>query len=439
MPIRSVNYTTVAKVVNHINNPNRQTGTLLEEIPADIGRSYQGYKRGGLIEGAEKLRKEVFSAGVWLFGIPIFNFLGAKLFEIFKKIPMNMDYSEDTIKNVINYLKTGSNPLNKNACDLKKYLNNSKLMENIKNKSLDVLVNETKKAKQITSLSAIVLNCAAMGIIIPKINQAITRKKLKQNTTTLKPTSIEEYKSKTKNKNNQISFSGKISNLIEEATYRTENDNKFRLIITDIPMIIGRMAVSRNPYEALETLVIDGGSIYFYNFIAGHIQKLLSKPMNTSLINPIVAETIAGDKTGIVEKTLKNLPNEPKNLDELFKNKEFADLIYNQATYQKYLKINKFVPDEDIKQINESVFKYLKKLNELSKKENINDFSDILKIAQKMNKKNAFGLTLGLIASVFGLGVFLPKLAFWITEKLTGRKGFIAIQDFNKKNKNSNS
>jgi len=63
-------YSTLARVVSHINNPNYQTGTLIEEIPCSLGRSYAGYKRGGMLEGAEKLRKETMAAAFWLFGIP---------------------------------------------------------------------------------------------------------------------------------------------------------------------------------------------------------------------------------------------------------------------------------------------------------------------------------------------------------------------------------
>ena len=72
MSINNV-YSGLARAVNHINNPNLPTGVLIEEIPADVGRSYEGYKRGGILEGAEKLRKELMSAAVWIAGIPVFQ------------------------------------------------------------------------------------------------------------------------------------------------------------------------------------------------------------------------------------------------------------------------------------------------------------------------------------------------------------------------------
>ena len=63
------NYSVLANSIKLLNNPTKPWGTLAEEIPTDIGRSYAGYKRGGIIEGAEKLRKELMTAAVWMFGI----------------------------------------------------------------------------------------------------------------------------------------------------------------------------------------------------------------------------------------------------------------------------------------------------------------------------------------------------------------------------------
>ena len=40
----------VSHVVQHIENPNRALRVLIEEIPSDIGRTYQSYKRGGFLQ-----------------------------------------------------------------------------------------------------------------------------------------------------------------------------------------------------------------------------------------------------------------------------------------------------------------------------------------------------------------------------------------------------
>ena len=101
-------YSTATKVINVIQNPALPVGTLIEEIPCDIGRSYQGYKRGGIIEGAEKLRKEVMAAAIWLFGMPVFKYLGDKFCEGVLKLPMNIDYSNNREGNdaILNSIKS---------------------------------------------------------------------------------------------------------------------------------------------------------------------------------------------------------------------------------------------------------------------------------------------------------------------------------------------
>ena len=96
----NTNYTHLAQTLKHLKNPNVQTGTLLIEVPADVGRAYNGYKRGGVIEGAEKFRKEIMSAFVWLFGIPAFNFIGNKLCEHILKVPMDIDYSNKKLNSI---------------------------------------------------------------------------------------------------------------------------------------------------------------------------------------------------------------------------------------------------------------------------------------------------------------------------------------------------
>ncbi|MBQ8475529.1 hypothetical protein IJ531_00545, partial [bacterium] len=237
----------LAHAVYHIENPNYQTGTLLEEVPADIGRAYHGYKRGGIIEGAEKFRKETMAAVVWLFGIPAFNKLGTLICEKLLHLPMGMDFSDaargnDAIGDTIRFLKGEIKETNLDTSEIAKY---AKMQ--LSGSSEDIIKN-VKLAKNITSNAAVVLNCLAMGVLIPKINQALTRKKIaKMNNekTAIRNNSFDSFSKKTQN-NAQPSFTGSFGDFVGNITYLTENSNKFRLIITDVPMIIGRMITSRN-------------------------------------------------------------------------------------------------------------------------------------------------------------------------------------------------
>ncbi len=450
------NYSLLAKSIKTINNPSKPIGTLIEEIPTDVGRSYAGYKRGGIIEGAEKMRKELMSAVVWMFGIPAFNKLGNLFCEKLLKIPTTgIDFSNatkgnDAILDSAKYLVDGIKKEGLDYSDLDKFKN-----FNFKGINAEQLAKRISGAKKITSISALVLNCVMMGIAIPKINQYLTQKKIdKQNKAEKEAlknfTSFEEFQKNTTNKtSNPISFKGIPTN-IDDLTYQTENNNRFRLVITDVPMIIGRMVTSRNKYEALEFLVMDGASAYFYNFASEHVQKLL-RGKNTPNIQPISAETLVNN-FGLFKDGLEKIKNNPdifktpkgKRPDSVLKSifgSDIASEIYRNETYGKYGKANKFVENDTLKDINTSIENFINKLQVQAKKENIDilkgdqssiDF--IKKFTKQTNTKNAVFLAVGLATSVLGLSIIIPKITFAITKLLTGKNEFTGSTSFEENN-----
>ena len=200
-------YTTLATAVKHLKNPNAQTGTLLIEIPADIGRAKSAYERGGIIEATEKFSKEIMSAAVWLFGIPAFNWIGNKLTETFSKLPMDIDYSnktdgDDAIRNTVEYLKTG-NTKGLDVSELEKYAGKFEI------KDVDRAISTIKKSKQDIAIAAWILNCTLMGVVLPKLNQHLTKKRLEKNkaknATMLKPESMKDFQNRTKQDNISLS------------------------------------------------------------------------------------------------------------------------------------------------------------------------------------------------------------------------------------------
>lgn len=437
----SVNFSTAARIVKTINNPALPIGTLIEEIPADIGRSAEGYKRGGVLEGTEKLRKELMSAAVWMFGIPAFKKAGDFICEKFFNTPMSIDFSKagegnNSIKDSVEFLTGKVRETTLDTSDLKKYGDKFKDMD------ANTLIKKVGAAKKITSVAAVALNCIAMGIILPKFNQALTNKKLKKmqeeqavlNAANVKFDSLEEFKNKNnKASNNQIAFKG----LVDGFVYNVENNNIFRLISTDIPMIAGRAATSRNKYEALEYVIMDGGSIYFYNFSANQIQKGLRKLTNTPKIPTTVAELLQKvDNKTLKEIMATDLDNCSLSLEELLKDKKLVDEIYKEATYGKYGKINRFVKNSELKETDKSVISFLNYIkkqsteaNPIIKDGNIN--IDLIKKAiKKTNNKNALFLAAGLAASVVGLGVIIPKFTFWVTKCLTGKNEFSGLANY---------
>lgn len=446
----SVNFSTVSKIVKTVNNPALPYGTLIEEIPADLGRSAEGYKRGGILEGTEKLRKELMSAAVWMFGIPAFKKAGDIICEKFFNTPMSIDYCKakegnNTIKDSVEYLTGKAKETSLDVSDLKKYGDRFKGMD------AEALIKKVQIAKKTTSIAAVALNCIAMGIVLPKLNQALTKKKLEkvqaQNTQNAKDNtnfgSIDEFINKNKPKsanNNAISFTG----LVDGFVYNVENNNVFRLISTDIPMIGGRAVTSRNKYEALEYVIMDGGSIYFYNFSANQIQKGLRKLTNTPKISPTVAELIQKvDKNTLKEIMSSDLENCSASLEELLKDKKLVDEIYKEATYGRYGKINRFVKNSELKETDKEVVNFLNYIKKQSNDANpiIKDGAvniDLIKQAiKKTNGKNAAFLTLGLAASIIGLGVIIPKFTFWVTRCLTGKNEFTGLAQYDEDKKSA--
>lgn len=432
-------------IMQNLENPNLQYTTLFEEIPADIGRSVEGYKRGGILEASEKFRKEVMAAIVWLFGIPTFEKAGKFLCEKTLKLPVAIDFcnakeGNDCLRESIEYLKTGINPENKDVSELAKYT--TKAFKNkLKNTSVDSLIKQTKAAKNITTLSAWAMNCAIMGIVLPLYNQAITSKKLKKeqsqkndSTQLNKVESFEEFKNSVKEKNQkEVAFKG-LGSLIGSFPYYLENNNRVRLISTDVPMIAGRIITSRNKFEALEYLVMDGLSIYFYNFFINNIKGAFSKVTKTPNVNLKIVEKItnADDKT--IEKLAKNI-DKASNIKELINNETLEKEIYKIGTFGKYGKMNTFVKNKDIEKIDKSVINFVKYANEklgglIDKTGNIKR-TELENLVKKINIKNSGFFAIGLIGSIIALSSAVPKFTFWLTKKLTGKNTFAGITDYN--------
>lgn len=467
----------LANAVHIINNGNRPFGALIVEIPTDIGRSYAGYKRGGILEGAEKFRKEVMAACVWLLGIPAFKWAGDKIFEKLFKIPMDIDFSLGDLKqgnapieDSVEFLTKKTKEEAKNFLEQKKknggFFDISALPSRYFKETgesifagMDTkkMIKSVKNAKIATSVLAFVLNVLALGVALPLINQAMTRKKMakinkeKEHLSTFKPESFESFRNRTKKsaeeKNKSVSFKGTAQAMLSHpmATFvdLIENSSTFRLVAPDAPMIAGRIKTSRNRYEAIENAFVDVSGIYLYNFCADNIQSALRKISKNPDISPALGELIASKDNALINDAIQKLIKENKTLtaQELF-NKDIANEIYEIATYGKYGKINRFVKHEKLKEIDASVCNFLLKLKKL--KGDVSEISkeDIYKLTKTINSKNEIFLAIGLFIAILGQAYLIPKIAYKITEKLTGKNQFTGIADYsnndNKGEKNEN-
>ena len=276
---------------------------ILLEAFVEGGRTYQAYKRGGFTEARERLTEEMIGALFWFSGVPLFNHLIDKHIgkKIFKLPETDFDTGKDNLRNPV------QNYINKFKTQLK---NNPEKAEK--------MIAKYKFGKVITSI--ILANCL-VGLVLPKVNQGITKYLLKKadcaevnptqrakgvqdgnqsaeqtadpfnasNQATQQQYSMDKFLNKDK-----VSF-GMAPQTLMSLAYNFENNPKYGLLSTDLGVWVGRGACARNKYERTEVLFRDISSSYFYMFnmpvIAFLLNKLQGNKSGTRL-DPVAAQQV---------------------------------------------------------------------------------------------------------------------------------------------------
>ncbi len=241
-----------------------------------------------------------------------------------------------------------------------------------------------------------------IGFILPKINHKITNKLLKKQNqniekATLRPLTLEEYKNKTKGKNLSFtsSFVNSLANLIE-------NNATARLLITDTGVIAGRYKNARNKYEKIENLFRDISSIYFYLFSTKHFVTLFNKLTKSVDIDPRALE--------VLKEKLK---------DTIGRGISKKDLIEKK---------NSLIDNELLKD-NKNVSKFFDLMINKTKQDNIT-LENVDKIIKSTNNKNFLFYILSTGISIFALAYLIPKIQYFITEKLTHKNKFPGTEKY---------
>ncbi len=327
--------------------------TLALEVPCDIGRGANAYKRGGTMELRERASDDIISAVLWIKGVDMFNALGDKIGKHFLKIP-ETDFSvgEDALRSPFKNVVKEQAETNNLSVEARKKL-------------------ETKLLgfKITKILLSAVLTAGFMGFALPKINQAITKKlyenKKKKNSTgdkydILKKTdSFEEFDKKISNKemlnrskvtDSAASFKGIA---LSSAANMLENNPICKMLVSDVGLTGGRVVTARNADEGMEYLFRDSASAFCYYASVPLIYKGLesiSKSSQLTSIDAVSAKNVhnnllaqvhnAGGKIAVdefKEKTMGTLSNSAKGLlDKIpFKN----DVISLEE-------LNKYLPEE---------------------------------------------------------------------------------------------
>lgn len=256
---------------------------LLTEACVEAGRTYNAYQRGGFTEARERITEEFSSAVIWLGGVPFFS----KLIDRFVgKGVLNLpgegkrfDVGADAARNpVANYMHEaafkGKDP-----------------------KKVESMLGNYKSGRLVSSVLLAIL---AVGVALPKVNQAITRRlKKNQNEHNIKNDTVKPYNNGMNsflngNPKDKVTFTGafngaKLMNFVN--TF--ENTPKYGLIAEDGGVLVGRTSNARNRYEAIEIAFRDLASTFFYMFSTAVFATGLNKIMGGSRIDPVSSEAVS--------------------------------------------------------------------------------------------------------------------------------------------------
>lgn len=446
---------------------------ILLECFVTGGRTYQAYKRDGIIEARERFTEEVIGAAFWFGGVKGFNAMNDKIGQKLFKFPNYKDMKFDGGKDALR------DP-----------------MKNFIAKHAKMSENKLAVFKFAKVISSILLANALVGFVVPKINQHITRKyflekrRQAQEGRLVKQPTMDNFMSK-----KQVSFKGNPYGILMSLAHEFENNARYQLLSTDAGIAGGRAISARNNHERIEVLFRDLSSIYFYLFSMPHINKLLNliQDRRATRLDPVIAELT----TKQMEKFLKNnggkmseleligdknikLPSGIKFTDHVIKLDEFlkhvpAELveraklmsqlqpeingigrvlsekqaeavfhggilnepqfladIYNITTDGNFQKKFKFIERSSLESINKDLLQYAESI--IKKAGNSQITLDTIKKACRENLvKNCINWGAGFAVSAWFLSTLIPKMQYWITKKTTGRDTFPGITDYSDK------
>lgn len=252
--------TKIRKFVTHLNKAGVLLPVILLETTVTGGRTYQAYKRGGETEARERFCEESVGAVFWLGGVKAFNALGDWIGKKFLNI---------------------ENP----AFSLAKDAVRHPFENMVRDKKLEAVQKKLITFKFTKVIASVIAAGGTLGFVVPKINQAITRKmlsskkesKVSNNNTFEKNNSMSvmtDFINKTKKKSNPA-FGAISLDKFATITYNLEHHDICKLLATDTGVLAGRTYNARNNDERVEIFFRDAASIYFYLLCKDHVIKFM--------------------------------------------------------------------------------------------------------------------------------------------------------------------
>ena len=268
---------------------------MLLEAFVEGGRTYQAYKRGGFTEARERITEEFIGACFWFSGVPLFNSLIDKYVgkKVFKLPETDFDTGKDSLRNPV-----------------QNYINKFQKALKASPEKAEKMIAKYKFGKVMTSI--ILANCL-VGLVLPKVNQGITKHLLKKKAQeSAKPADNNQQQStqqysmdKFINKDNKdkVSFGSINPQTLMSLAYSFENNPKYGLLSTDMGVWVGRGVSARNEYERNEVLFRDISSSYFYKFNMPVIAMLLNKLQDgaSTRLDPVAAKQVSDHMNAVLD------------------------------------------------------------------------------------------------------------------------------------------
>jgi len=333
-----------AKALSTLVNPDKILPVAIIETAGTAGRTYRGYKRGGKVEGRERLREETSTAVFWLFGVKVLNKIGDFIGKKCGLDYLNVDVGKDALR--APFLNIPQNVRTK-TCGFKfakifssaviATLLTGFLIPKLNHKITDMAnEKETAVKNQSATSSNLLLAGGAqengatktVGIAGGSVNiERPASNKLQSGYFRIAP-SFEEFYNNSKNQNRAqfatFKGNGRFTDFICKLSHNMENNTMGRLISTDAGMIAGRVVNSRNPVEGAEFAFRDTSSIYFYLFATPHVAALLNKVSGNTPIHPDTLNALCehyksclGSGTLTPDEFMKSVKDVPDNIQSL--------------------------------------------------------------------------------------------------------------------------
>lgn len=284
------------KPITHLSNPSHLLPVILLETTVTGGRSLQAYKRGGKTELRERFTEDAVSAVFWLGGATMLNKVGDKIGEQFFNIPSNFDGGSDALRT----------PIKNTAKAMLEKAQKAATPENLKQMEQKLAGFKFTKIALSTILST-----AFVGFLLPKINQALTRKAImKDNEKKSKQISVTSQSPipaalNSSSKLNQPSFKGMNPVMLANLAHNLENHAIFKLASSDVGILTGRTVNARNADEKREVLFRDITSSYFYTINPIVVRKILTNVVpngKLATINSDTSQSVLGELGRVVKE-----------------------------------------------------------------------------------------------------------------------------------------